>query len=95
MEGAVFESEKCAVLGEASARLCLTSNQGWALSLIPSEDHRLETMEHLPFGHRMDRTRIAELFQLNFIERALAVRKALKNRLGFDGFHNRATELYA
>lgn len=74
MEGAVFESEKCDVLGEVSARLCLTRNQmRQALSLIPSEDRRLETMEHISRSDtEWTEPELRELFQLNFIlERAL------------------------
>ena len=74
MEGAVFESEKCAVLGEASARLCLTRPQiRQALSLIPSEDRRLETMERISRSDtQWTEPDLRELFQLNFIlERAL------------------------
>ena len=74
MEGAVFESEKCAVLGESSARLCLTRNQmRQALSLIPSEDRRLETMERISRSDtEWTEPELRELFQLNFIlERAL------------------------
>ena len=74
MEGAVFESEKCAVLVEASARLCLTRNQmRQALSLIPSEDRRLETMEHISRSDtEWTESELRELFQLNFIlQRAL------------------------
>ena len=74
MEDAVFESEKCAVLGEVSARLCLTRNQmRQALSLIPSEDRRLETMEHISRSDtEWTEPELRELFQLNFIlERAL------------------------
>lgn len=74
MAGAVFESEKCAVLGEASARLCLTRPQmRQALSLIPSEDRRLETMERISRSDtEWTESELRELFQLNFIlERAL------------------------
>jgi hypothetical protein len=74
MEDAVFESEKCAVLSEVSARLCLTRNQmRQALSLIPSEDRRLETMEHISRSDtEWTEPELRELFQLNFIlERAL------------------------
>ena len=74
MEGAVFESEKCAILGEASARLCLTRPQmRQALSLIPSEDRRLETMERISRSDtEWTGPELRELFQLNFIlERAL------------------------
>ena len=74
MEGAVFESEKCAVLGKASARLCLTRSQmRQALSLIPSEDRRLETMEHISRSDtEWTEPELRELYQLNFIlERAL------------------------
>ena len=74
MEGAVFESEKCAVLGEASARLCWTRPQmHHALSLIPSEDRRLEIMERISRSDtEWTEPELRELFQLNFIlERAL------------------------
>ena len=74
MEGAVFESEKCAVLGEASARLCLTRSQmRQALSLIPSEDRRLDTMERISRSDtEWTEPELRELYQLNFIlERAL------------------------
>ena len=74
MEGAVFESEKCAVLVEASARLCLTRPQmHHALSLIPSEDRRLEIMERISRSDtEWTEPELRELFQLNFIlERAL------------------------
>ena len=74
MEGAVFESEKCAVLGEVSVRLCLTRPQmRHALSLIPSEDRRLETMERISRSDtEWTEPELRELFQLNFIlERAL------------------------
>ena len=74
MESAVFESEKCAVLGEASARLCLTRPQmRQALSRIPSEDRRLETIERISRSDtEWTESELRELFQLNFIlERAL------------------------
>jgi hypothetical protein len=74
MEGAVFESEKCAVLGEASARLCLTRPQmRHALSLIPSEDRRLEIMKRISRSDtEWTDPELRDLFQLNFIlERAL------------------------
>ena len=74
MEGAVFESEKCAILGEASARLCLARPQmRHALSLIPSEDRRLEIMERISRSDtEWTDPELRDLFQLNFIlERAL------------------------
>jgi hypothetical protein len=74
MERAVFETEKCSTLIKASENLCLTRDQmRQALSHIPSEDRRLETLERItPSGTEWTEVELKEMFQLNFIlERAL------------------------
>ena len=74
MEQAVFETEKCAVLEQASGSLCLTRSQmRQALDRIPSEDRKLETLEQITRSDiEWTEAELRELFQLNFIlERAL------------------------
>ncbi len=74
MHNAVFETDKCLVLEEASAELCLTRHQmSQALRLIPSEDRRLEVMKHITrLDTKWTELELHEMFQLNFIfEQAL------------------------
>ena len=74
MEQAVFETEKCAVLEQASGSLCLTRSQmRQALDRIASEDRKLETLEQITRSDiEWTEAELRELFQLNFIlEQAL------------------------
>lgn len=74
MDEALFESDKCRKLIEASESLCLTRPQLIrALQRIPSEDRRLDTLTKIASPETdWPSDQLGELFQLNFIlEQAL------------------------
>ena len=74
MDDALFESDKCRTLIEASESLCLTRPQLIrALQRIPSEDRRLDTLTKIASPETdWPSDQLGELFQLNFIlEQAL------------------------
>lgn len=74
MDDALFESDKCRKLIEASESLCLTRPQLIrALQRIPSEDRRLDTLTKIASPETdWPSDQLGELFQLNFIlEQAL------------------------
>ena len=69
MDDALFESDKCRTLIEASKSLCLNRPQLIrALKRIPSEDRRLDTLTKIASSETdWPSDQLGELFQLNFI----------------------------